>query len=116
MHSLEGHVVVQGSTGQDRFRDVQLQINNLGDRDQWTQKILQFNPDTGAFTLDALPGLHLQLIAKKSGYRDAEIDGLETEKDPRGYHNGIRAILPGDPTLKNPPPSHYTLTLQPLAQ
>lgn len=41
----------KGSTGQNRFRDVQLQINNLGDRDQWTQKILQFNPNTGAFWL-----------------------------------------------------------------
>ena len=116
MHSLEGHVVVQGSTGRDRFSDVQLQFNNLGDRDQWVQQILQFDPDTGAFMIDDLPGLHIQLVAKKSGYRDAEVDGLETEKDPRGYHNGIRAILPGDPTLKNPPPSHYTLTLQPLAQ
>lgn len=117
VHSVQGKVIVQGATGRKRFEDIDLQINGLGsDHRQWLKKILDFDPVKGSFTLDNLPGLHIQLIAQKPGYRDAVVDGLETENDPRGYRNGIRGILPGDPTLKEPPQANYTLTLKPLAE
>ena len=119
VHSVQGKVIVQGATG----RDIDLQINGLGsDHRQWLKKILVFyrddqdDRDEVSFTLDNLPGLHIQLIAQKPGYHNAVVDGLETENDPRGYRNGIRGILPGDPTLKEPPQANYTLTLKPLAK
>jgi hypothetical protein len=108
-YPISGQVIVEGSADPNRFQDVAVRV--LGLNADLDTGLLEFNRATGQFSMPSLPGLRVNVVAYKPGYRPGTIEGLNTPADPRGFRDGLGGVLIGGPgtadvtlTLRLPPP------------
>jgi hypothetical protein len=99
--SLEGDVVVEGSTDEDRFSDVDIHV--LGLNAELARSLTKLDRKTGHFVISNLPLIRVDLTATKPGFPVGTIDQLNCPNDPRGYHDNLFGIVPGESTLSSPP-------------
>jgi hypothetical protein len=108
--SIEGDVLVEGSTDPDRFADVDVHV--LGLNAELARAVTNFDRRTGHFVISNLPAIRVDLSATKPGFPAAKIDQLNCPDDPRGYHDNFFGIIPGESILTNPPQGAIKLIIR----
>lgn len=114
-YNLEGKIVIEDRNDNDRFRDVTLHVDGLGNS-AWQEKLANkgFNRSTGKISLENLPNIPIELKADKHGYSESLINNLEEKNDPRRYRDGSSKVLPGYQTLIRKSAPTYEIHLKPL--
>jgi hypothetical protein len=98
-YPIAGKIVVEGNSDPNRFQDVSVQV--LGLNADLDAGLTVLDRATGQFSIPALPGLRVNVVATKPGYLPGTIEGLNTPSDPRGFRDGLGGVLIGGPGTTN---------------
>lgn len=93
---VEGKVVIAAGAGPaEDFDDVELDV--VGPPVFLDRHLMNFDPETGRFSLDYLPPVRLNVLASKPGYVQAGIAQLDEANHPRGFRDGLEGFHAGGP-------------------
>ena len=96
--SVAGRVEIERFPGDDAavsFDDVRLDV--VGLLASPNERHVDFDRRTGEFSIDRLPPLRIDILASKTGFRQAGIAGLEDVDHPRGFRDGLDGVVAGGP-------------------